>query len=109
MAWARALRVNAVFVSKRNAMKVPTLLQSALKTAKENILLDSGATGNFMDQRMINRLGFKPLRLPTPKRMINVDGTDNHKGTIKYFMDLHVTVGDKTHLETFYIADLGQD
>ena len=49
MAWARALRVNAVFVAREQTMKIPALLQSARAMANDKILIDSGATANVID------------------------------------------------------------
>ena len=63
MAWARALRVNAVFVSREQVMKIPAHLQSVRTMAKENLLIDSRATANVIDHRTLQRIGFLPFFL----------------------------------------------
>ena len=88
-------------------MKVPVSLQSVCKMAEETVLLDSRATANLMDHRTMQRLGFLAFPLPQPRPIINVDGTINKCRSIKYSLDLHVTVGTTIHLETFFITDLG--
>jgi len=40
-------------------------------------LLDSGATGIFMDKRMAARHGFKLQKLEKPVVVRNIDGTNN--------------------------------
>ena len=45
-------------------------------------LLDSGATGMFMDRRMAKRHGFKMRKLERPLKVKNVDGTENSGGNI---------------------------
>jgi len=47
-------------------------------------LLDSGATGIFMDKRMAARHGFKLQKLERPIVVRNVDGTNNSGGAIIY-------------------------
>jgi hypothetical protein len=45
--------------------------------AKEQALLNSGATENFMDKRMVKRLGIGKRAMKVPRRMFNIDGTKN--------------------------------
>ena len=53
--------------------------------AKENALLDSRATENFMDQRMVERLGIGLRPMKEPQRVFNVDGTENKHGTLTHY------------------------
>jgi len=47
-------------------------------------LLDSGATGMFMDRRMAERHSFKMRKLERPLKVKNVDGTENSGENIIY-------------------------
>jgi len=47
-------------------------------------LLDSGATGIFMDKDFTKEQGFKLEKLDRPVKVKNVDGTSNERGKIKY-------------------------
>jgi len=47
-------------------------------------LLDSGATGMFMDRQMAARHGFKLQKLERPLMVKNVDGTVNSGGAITH-------------------------
>jgi len=47
-------------------------------------LLDSGATGMFMDKRMATRHGFKLQKLDRPIIVRNVNGTNNSREAITY-------------------------
>ena len=51
--------------------------------ADEKVLIDSGATANFLNQRVAKRLGFKPKKLERPVPVKNVDGTLNKDGQCK--------------------------
>jgi len=53
-------------------------------------LLDSGATGMFIDKRMAARHGFKLQKLERPIMVRNMDGTNNSKGAITYQVEVNV-------------------
>jgi len=48
------------------------------------VLLDSGATGMFIDKQMAARHGFKLQKLERPIAVRNVDGTNNSGGAITH-------------------------
>ena len=58
-------------------------------------LLDSGATGIFMDKRMAARHGFKLQKLEKPIVVRNIDGTNNSGGVLLQSLDdLGITRGE---------------
>jgi len=72
------------------------------------VLLDSGATGMFMDRRMAARHGFKLQKLERPIMVRNVDGTNNSRGAITYQVEANVYY--KGHIERMRmnVCDLGK-
>ena len=60
-------------------------------------LLDSGATGMFMDRQMAARHRFKLQRLERPIAVRNVDGTNNSGGAIMHQVECNVFY--KGHME----------
>ena len=54
------------------------------------VLLDSGATGMFMDKEMAKRHGFKMTKLERPLKVKNVDGTENSEGNITHQVEVNV-------------------
>ena len=64
--------------------------------AETEALIDSGATGNFIDYRWViqHRLGTQTLAEPIPVH--NVDGTQNKAGLIRRYTDVMMTRGSKT-------------
>jgi hypothetical protein len=77
--------------------------------ADERTLINSSATKNFMDHLMIWRLGIGTRKLPLPRRILNVDGTENIAGRLTKFCTLRVCKGDQNCLQTFYVTSLGMD
>jgi len=70
-------------------------------------LLDSGATGMFMDKRMAVRHGFKLQELERPIVVRNVDGMNNSGGMITHQVEANMFY--KGHVEKMRmdICDLG--
>jgi len=60
-------------------------------------LLNSGATGMFMNRRMAERHSFKMRKLERPLKVKNVNRTENSKGNIMY--QVKVNVFYKNHVE----------
>jgi len=71
-------------------------------------LLDSSATGMFMDKRMAARHGFKLQKLERPIMVRNVDGMNNSGGAITYQVEVNVYY--KGHVERMRmdVCDLGK-
>ena len=72
-------------------------------------LIDSGATHNFMDRRMVKWLQVGTKELAIPWSIRNVDGTNNKDGTLTKYTDLQVTVNKQIQIQRFYITDLAKD
>jgi len=77
--------------------------------AEETILLDTGATENFINQTTIDKLHLGTKRLPYSQVVYNVDGTMNWSGTITRACNLLVTQGNKKEQTRFYVTNLGRD
>ena len=90
-------------------MWIPTLLQSAHSKAERQVLVDSGATDNFISNKLLKRMKIGKLPLSQPRAIWNIDATLNKGGTIKDFVDLQVRCGNKTEDMRFLVTELGED
>ena len=75
-------------------MSFPISLQGKNKTIDTTTLIDSGATGNFMDICLLSLDDFTLVCLPEPIIAYNVDGTKNQKGTICWKAKTVLTLKD---------------
>jgi hypothetical protein len=73
------------------------------------VLLDSGATHNFIDSRTVEQLHLGTRLLKQPLSASNVDGTLNKAGTITHFCNLTVRTKDHSQTLSFYVANIGSD
>ena len=90
-------------------MRIPVLFESAHATAEREVLVDSGATDNFISKNLLHRLKIGYLPVESPIKIWNVDGTHNQNGAISHFTDLQVRTGTETKTLRFLITNLGRD
>ena len=75
--------------------------------AEEIVLLDTGATKNFIDHTTVVKLCLGMKKLPYPHPVFNVDGTLNRHRTITHACDLLITKGNKWECQRFFVTNLG--
>jgi len=77
--------------------------------AEEQVLLDSGASKNLIDEETWKTLGIGAFKLPKPITIYNVDGTENKQGKITQYCWLKVKRGNQEHQMQFFITGIGKD
>jgi len=65
------------------------------KRAKTIMLLDSGATENFMNLEYAKYLHLPIKTLQHPRKLFNVDRTQNRAGELKYYIDMNLRTGKR--------------
>ena len=90
-------------------MRIPVSFRTTYTRADKQILVDSGATDNFIHPRLIRRLGLGTQHLPRERKIWNIDGTANKAGMISEFVDLHVQTQGRTEQMRFLVTDLGTE
>jgi hypothetical protein len=58
--------------------------------ADKRVLVDSGATNNFMHPVFTTKMKLGMKELPTPRKIFNIDNTTNKSGKIMHYLDLDV-------------------
>ena len=71
-------------------MQIPVLIQTSYFMANKSVLVDSGATDNFMHPNFTKRMGLQPVALNKPRKIWNVDNMENKEGMITHYLDLDV-------------------
>src|SRR6201996_6875418 len=108
-AWVRASCCNSVFIMRLRSMKVPITIKTSYKKAEVPSLVDSGATDNFISPQTVRRLRLGIAKLDQPKRLFNVDDTQNKAGKVTHYVDLDVTTHQQTQKMRFLISDIGKE
>ena len=88
-------------------MKVPVSFRTLHATADKTILVDSGATDNFIHPKLLRRLGLGSQPLERPRKIWNIDGTTNKAGALTHCVDLEVRTGNRQEVMKFLVTDLG--
>ena len=62
---------------------------------------------NFINEQYARRTRIPFKRLVKPRKIINVDGTENMAGTIRFYTDLEVQTGTTKRKMRFFLTGLG--
>ena len=92
----------------RKSMTVRFFIHSITKRAKAVALLDSGVTKNFMNLSYAKWLKLPIKQFPNPRKLFNVDGTENQSGDLHYYTILNVHTSSTTVPLQFFLSDLGE-
>jgi hypothetical protein len=99
-----------VLVASRNerTLRFPVKLLVGDQIVETTALIDSGATGNFLDLGLLSLTNFPLQRLPKPIQAYNVDGSTNRKGTILWKTKISVIPFQETNGLELMIVSLGR-
>jgi Retroviral aspartyl protease len=70
-------------------------------------LIDSGATANFINWRVVHRYNIKLIPLDNPILVRNVDNTENIRGRVRFVALLAMKTGSHIEHMRFFVSDLG--
>ena len=98
-----------MYIINHNSIEIKVPLQLFIGKAETQLLVDSGATENFIDFRTITKLQLGTQKLPNPRMVYNMDQSINQNGTITHCCNLYVTKGNQKIQQQFYITNLGQN
>jgi hypothetical protein len=93
-------------IIKNNTLDIPFIFMSTKKLAAYEALLDSGAMENFIDPRMVEKLGIRKVPMTNPRTVFNVDRTENQRGQVNHYCVLNILQGKKQSAQVFFITNL---
>ena len=108
-AWVRAFKCNSVFVTRYRSLRVPVSIRTSCFMADQQALVDSGATNNFMSPKFAKKMGLGMKKLDNPRKIFNIDDTENKSGSITHYLDLDVLTKGVHQEMRFLVADLGRE
>ena len=105
------LDIHSVLVARvdNKSISIPVALeQSEHKTVETLALIDSGAGGQFIDQKFVQKHRLPTQDLEQPITAYNVDGTLNKKGTISKYVEINVNINQRINKLRLMITGLGK-
>ena len=103
------LKCNTMYLARYQSMKIPVSFRTAYARADKQILVDSGATDNFIHPQLIQQLALGTQRLERSRKIWNIDGTSNKAGRITDYVDHNVQTGKEQNKMRFLVTDLGHE
>jgi len=89
-------------------MTLRFFVHSIAKRAEAIALVDSGATKNFMNLTYAKWLQLPIKQMDEPRKLLNIDGTENKSGELRYYTSLQVQTGTSHTNLQFYLIELGE-
>ena len=74
-------------------MRIPIQLKIESRNVETRAIVDSGATGIFIDHQFIERHRIRTQALAKPLEINNADGTPNKIGIVTQYMWLKTAIG----------------
>src|SRR5271168_4728311 len=105
------LEIHSVTVGlvEQNTLFIPiTIRDQSGKNVEIPALVDSGAGGKFIDQNFARNSKMDIYNLEKTMKALNVDGTENKRGTIKQYIDLSFTINGKSQTQQLFLTGLGK-
>ena len=74
-----------MYISEKSAINIPFSFVCTRRMAKEYALFDCVAIENFMDECMVQRLVIGKRAMKIPRRVFNVNETENKCGMLTHY------------------------
>ena len=93
-----------------NCLMIPTHLKTTdtVEEASTEAMVDTGATGDFIDQDFVARAKLPTRKLSQPIPVYNVDGSPNEAGSIDRVVDIIMTYNGHSERILFAVTRLGK-
>jgi predicted aspartyl protease len=88
---------------------VPIQLCGLNNSIRLNAMIDSGATGLFLNKRVVDQHKIMTLKLKQRIPLHNIDGSKNKAGGITHYARLNMKIGDTAKKTNFFITDIGPE
>ena len=105
----RAVNCNSVIITRYRSMRIPVSIRTNYSKADIRVLVDSGATDNFIKPSFAKRMGLGMKRLERPRKIWNIDNTENKAGRITHCVDLDVQTKGIHKEMRFLVTNTGQE
>ena len=98
-----------IFIASSNerTLRCPIKLLVGQQTVETTALIDSSATGNFIDLGLLSLANFSLKKLPQSIGAFNMDGTPNQQGTILWKAHTHMVLPHSSNDLDLMVVSLG--
>lgn len=101
------LPVRAI-IDPESHLEITSLLQAQEVSANPLVMIDSGATAEFINHRLVEQLGLTPQKKTYPRPLYTVDGSKIKGGSVKNEVTITLKLGDHSERVTLDVVDIGR-
>ena len=107
--WTIARERDEMHIRQISAINMRIPFRSLSEQSEETVLIDSGATENFLNKDTWQKMGIGSHETVKPMTVYNIDRTENSQGKIMHYCWLRIWYDGRQKLRHFYIAALGKE
>ena len=101
-----ALNYTETLESHKDHIMVKVQLQGEKEMVTINAMVDSGATGNFIDSEVCKQHGIKMIKAKNPPEIYPADGKPNSMGPVTHMTQVPMDISKHRELATFQVENL---
>ena len=96
--WDEDMLPVRVVLNPESHLEFKSSLRSSEISATPTVMIDSGATAEFINQRLVEALGLPLIKKTHPRPLYTVDGSKIKSGSVRHEVEIHLSIAD--HSET---------
>ena len=101
-----ALNYTETVESDKDYIMVKVQLHGEKETVTINVMVDSGATEDFIDSEVCKKHGIKLIRAKNPREIYLADGKPSAMGPVTHMTEVPMDISNHRELATFQVVNL---
>ena len=106
--WNEDMLPVRVRVHPESHLEIESSLSTSQISAQTLVMIDSGATSEFINSSLVQRLGIPLLAKSRPRHLYTVDGSHVKGGSVTHEVEITLRMKDHSEIVRLDVADIGR-
>ena len=106
--WNEDMLPVRVVLNPESHLEFKSSLRSSEISATPTVMIDSGATAEFINQRLVEALGLPLIKKTHPRPLYTVDGSKIKSGSVRHEVEIHLSIADHSETLRLDVVDIGR-